>query len=211
MRHRFLRNGFALAVFAATLALTGVAWSPAAQAQSGAIALKDTDRVLGNKDAPITIVEYASLTCPHCASFHQETLPQLKKDWIDTGKAKLVFRDFPFDQPALRAAMLAQCSGPSRFWGFLDVLFHSQDTWARASDVQAALGRIAKLGGMSDQQFKDCMADKAVQDFVVGNRMTGEQQQGVESTPTFFLNGRKLVGAQPYAEFQRVLSSLSPS
>jgi protein-disulfide isomerase len=195
---------------AATVPVPVVA-APSPSVAQATIEIKDTDRILGNKNAPITIVEYASLTCPHCASFQQETLPQIKKEWIDSGKARLVFRDFPFDQAALRASMLAQCAGPTRFWGFLDVLFHSQDSWARAADPTAALGKIARVGGMSEQQFQACMVDKDVQNFVVGNRLAGEQQYGVESTPTFFINGRKIVGAQPYAEFQKVLSSLSPS
>src|SRR5689334_24538334 len=88
------------------------------------------DHVLGKAEAPVTIFEYASLTCPHCAAFDQETLPKIKENWIDTGKAKLVFRDYPLDQAALKAAMLARCAPPDRFYGFIDVLFQSQTSWA---------------------------------------------------------------------------------
>src|SRR5689334_23792973 len=110
------------------------------------------DHVLGKADAPVTIIEYASLTCPHCAAFDRETLPKLKEKWIDTGKAKLVYRNFPFDKPALQAAMIAACAPSDRYFNFIDVLFQQQQQWATAQDPVAALTRIAKLGGLSDAQ-----------------------------------------------------------
>src|ERR1700739_25881 len=100
-----------------------------ADAQTALQITKD-DRILGNPDAPITIVEYASLTCPHCAHFANDVLPEIKKEWIDTGKAKLVLRDFPLDEPPLRAAMIARCASPDRFYAFADTFFASQDKWA---------------------------------------------------------------------------------
>src|SRR5712672_1410926 len=108
----------------------------AAQGTPGAdaakqLAVQPGDRVLGKADAPITIIEYASLTCPHCAHFEVDVLPKLKAKWIDTGKAKLVLRDFPLDEPALRAAMVARCAPPERFFGFIDALFQGQNAWAR--------------------------------------------------------------------------------
>ena len=168
--------------------------------------LTSDDRILGNPGAPITIVEFASLTCPHCADFDANTLPKLKAEWIDTGKARLVFKDFPLDQAAVRAAMLARCAPPEQFYPFIDALFHSQTTWATGGKVEAALSKLAKLSGMSDDQFAACMNDEAVQKRVLDSRLNAEQQYNVESTPTFFVNGVEIVGAQPYAEFQRVLS-----
>src|SRR5690242_11284951 len=97
------------------------------------------DRILGDPAAPITIVEFASLTCPHCADFDANTLPKLKADWIDTGKARLVFKDFPLDQAAVRAAMLARCAPPSQFYAFINELFHTQTTWATGGKVETAL------------------------------------------------------------------------
>ena len=106
--------------------------------------------VLGNPNAPVTVIEYASLSCHHCAEFHAGTLPKLKERYIDTGKVKLVFRDFPLEQNALRAAMIARCAGPERRERFIDVFFKQQDGWSHAKDPTAALSQLAKLGGMSD-------------------------------------------------------------
>jgi protein-disulfide isomerase len=167
------------------------------------------DRILGKADAPITIFEYASFTCPHCADFDANTLPKLKADWIDTGKARLIFRDFPLDQAAVRAAMLARCAPPEQYYAFVDELFHSQTTWAAGSRVDAALGKLAKLSGMSDDQFTACMKDEAGQKRVLDSRLEAEQAYKIESTPTFFVNGSQIVGAQPYAEFERVLNKAS--
>src|SRR5438128_6933423 len=117
------------------------------------LALTKDDRVLGNPDAPITIVEYASLTCPHCAHFANDVLPDIKKKWIDTGKAKLVLRDFPLDEPALRAAMIARCAPPDRYYAFADTFFAAQEKWVTARDYRDSLARLAKLGGMSKDEF----------------------------------------------------------
>jgi protein-disulfide isomerase len=169
------------------------------------------DRILGQPDAPVTIIEYASLTCPHCAAFEREILPKIKTEWIDTGKAKLVFRDFPLDGSAVRAAMLARCAAPDKFYGFIDVLFNSQDSWARGTDPTTGLERIAKLGGMSEDQFQTCMKDNAMQDKILASRLAGEKEYQIESTPTFFINGAKIVGAQPYEKFDEALKAASKS
>ena len=169
------------------------------------VPLNPDDRILGKADAPITIVEYASLTCPHCAAFARDTLPKIKAEWIDPGKAKLVFRDFPLDGSAVKASVLARCAPPEKFYGFIDVLFSSQESWARNPDPTPGLARIAKLGGMSEEQFNACMADSALQDKVLASRLTAEKEYKVESTPTFFINGTKLTGALPYEQFDEAL------
>ena len=169
------------------------------------VPLNPDDRILGKADAPITIVEYASLTCPHCAAFARDTLPKIKAEWIDPGKAKLVFRDFPLDGSAVKASVLARCAPPEKFYGFIDVLFSSQESWARNPDPTPGLARIAKLGGMSEEQFNACMADSALQDKVLASRLTAEKELKVESTPTFFINGTKLTGALPYEQFDEAL------
>jgi protein-disulfide isomerase len=171
------------------------------------------DIVVGKADAPITIFEYASLTCPHCAEFDKETLPKVRTDWIDTGKAKLIFRDFPLDQYALKAAMVARCAPPDRFFAFIDVLFQQQVTWAGAGGPDAitqALSRTARLGGISEDKFDACLNDKAMNDRILNERLVASQQYGVESTPTFFVNGKKVVGALPYDEFAKALAAASP-
>jgi protein-disulfide isomerase len=154
------------------------------------------DRILGKTDAPVTIIEYASLTCPHCAAFEKDILPKIKSEWIDTGKAKLVFRDFPLDGSALKAAIVARCAPPERFYGFIGVLFAQQGSWGLAQDPVPGISRIAKLGGMSDDQVQACLKDDALQNKVLAGRLAAEQQYQVESTPTFFINGKKVVGAK---------------
>ena len=168
------------------------------------------DHILGKADAPVTIIEYASLTCPHCAAFDRDTLPKIKEKWINTGKAKLVFRDFPLDGWALRAAIVARCAPPERYFGFIDALFQEQNVWARATNPETALGRLAKLGGISDEKFQSCMKDDKLADTVTASRLTAEKQYGVESTPTFFVNGTKLVGEQSYADFEKALIAAQP-
>lgn len=182
--------------------------SPAEMAKI--LAPQPDDRILGKSDAPITIVEYASLTCPHCAHFDKDVEPKLKEKWIDSGKAKFILRDFPLDEPALRAAMVARCAPPDRFYAFSDTLFQSQEQWVLSKDYKAALERIAKFGGMSDKDFKACIADKSGENKVVQSRLVAAQQLGVDSTPTFFINGAKFDGAPTFEAFDQLLSSLAP-
>src|SRR5215472_14177271 len=106
------------------------------------------DRILGDRDAPITIIKYASMTCPHCARFAGDVLPDLKKKWIDPGKVRLVLRDFPLDNEAVHASMIARCAPPDRFYAFVDTFFADQAKWVMAPDYQTALTRLAELGGM---------------------------------------------------------------
>ena len=195
------------ALAAATVAL-GLAGEPGFAQQAGPQP-SPSDRILGNADAPITIFEFASLTCPHCADFDQNTLPKLKTDWIDTGKARLIFRDFPLDQKAVRAAQLARCAPPEQFYAFVDTLFHTQANWAtleKIDKVETALWKLAKVAGMSDDQFKACMQDDTGRNQVLNSRLEGEQQYNVGSTPTFFINGARIEGAQPYSQFEKALN-----
>ena len=174
-----------------------------------ALAVKPDDRVLGKADAPITIIEYASLTCPHCAHFAVDVLPKLKQKWIDTGKAKLVLRDFPLDEPALRAAMVARCAPPDKFYPLADTFFSQQEQWVTARDYRAALEKLAKLAGIGDKQFKTCIEDKKLEDQVAQSRLTAAQQLGVSSTPSFFVNGQKFEGAPTFEAFDQLLSGLA--
>ncbi len=171
-----------------------------------------SERVLGDPDAPITILEYSSLTCPHCATFHAQTLPELKKQYIDTGKAKLMFRDFPFDAVGLRASMLARCSNPDRYFGFLDVLFKSQDKWARAQDPLKALAQTGKLAGVGQEQFDACMANETLINKLLERRMEAEQKYQVNSTPSFIISKgdvtERVEGAQPLEVFARAIDKV---
>jgi protein-disulfide isomerase len=173
------------------------------------LTLGKDDRILGNPDAPITIVEYASLTCPHCAHFTNDVLPELKKKWIDTGKAKLVLRDYPLDEPALRAAMIARCAPPDRFYAYTDMFFGSQEKWVTARDYRDALARLVKLGGMSREEFDNCLKNTALENKIVEGRLTASKELDVNSTPTFFINGTKFTGAPTVEEFDKALSGLA--
>jgi protein-disulfide isomerase len=168
------------------------------------------DHVLGKADAPITIIEYASLTCPHCAAFDRDTLPKIKENWIDTGKAKLVFRIFPLNKIDVRAAVVANCVPPDRYFSFIDELFRSQDTWARAADPVKAVANTGRLAGAGGDKIKSCLADKTMEDDVINVGYKAQQAYGVESTPTFFINGTKLVGEASYADFEKALTAAQP-
>jgi protein-disulfide isomerase len=172
------------------------------------LALTKDDRILGNPDAPITIVEYASLTCPHCAHFTNEVLPELKKKWIDTGKAKLVLRDYPLDEPALRAAMIARCAPPDRYYAYVDTFFGAQEKWVKP-DYREPLARLVKLGGMSKEEFDNCLKNTALENKIVEGRLIASKELDVNSTPTFFINGTKFTGAPTVEEFDKVLSGLA--
>ena len=172
------------------------------------LGLTKDDRILGNPDAPITIVEYASLTCPHCAHFTNEVLPELKKKWIDTGKVKLVLRDFPLDEPSLRAAMIARCAPPDRFYAFADTFFASQEKWLGARDYREALARLAKFGGMGKDEFDACLNNTKLEDKIVAGRLSASQELDVSATPTFYINGSKFSGSPTAEEFNKVLSNL---
>ncbi|OLD92375.1 MAG: hypothetical protein AUG47_01125 [Alphaproteobacteria bacterium 13_1_20CM_3_64_12] len=174
------------------------------------LAVQPSDRILGKAEAPITIIEYASLTCPHCAHFDVTVLPKLKEKWIDTGKAKLILRDYPLDEPALRAAMVARCAPADRFYPLIDTFFAQQEQWATSRDYRAALEKLVKLGGMSDKEFKACISDKKLEDQVAQSRLVASQQLGVDATPTFFINGKKFDGAPTVEAFDQALSGAAP-
>jgi protein-disulfide isomerase len=171
------------------------------------------DMVMGAANAPVTLIEYASLTCPHCARFHTETLPKLKSDYVDTGKVKFVFRDYPLDRVALAGAMIAQCAGPERYFTFLDVLFRQQASWTKGNeqDAMASLRRLARLGGMSDAQIDECLKDKKIQDAILATSVAGQQQFQVRSTPTLIINGERHPGALSFDELEKILKPLIKS
>ena len=201
--------------FLAGLAVTmPLLWHPLAAATPTLLAQADNlppvteqDRVLGDPKAPVTIIEYASLTCPHCATFHTASLPDLKKNYIDTGKVRLVYRHFPLDKFAAKGAMLANCAGKDREFAVIDVLFQNQLQWAGARDPEAELAKIGRLAGVGEAEFKACMENQALLEKILGERQAGERA-GVDSTPTLFINGKRYPGARPYAEMEEILAPL---
>lgn len=172
---------------------------------------EDGDLIMGAADAPVTIIEYASLTCPHCAAFHTGTLPKLKETYVKTGQVKLIYRDFPLDRVALAAAMIVRCVDPARSFAFLDVFFQQQSSWAAGGDPNqmiAALKRLSRIGGVSEAQFDACLKDKSVEDAVLQQRLTGEQKFQVNSTPTLIINGKKFSGALSFEEVEKMIKPL---
>ncbi len=165
------------------------------------------DQVMGKADAPVTIVEYASLTCSHCRDFHEASLPEIKAKYIDTGKARLILREFPFDPRAEAGFMLARCS-KDRYFPMTDVLFKQQDSWARADDAQAALLQISKLAGFTQESFTACLTDQKLLDDIRAVRERGNKEFGVDATPTFFINGNKYAGALSAAEMSAIIDGM---
>lgn len=172
--------------------------------------IRPDDRILGNAEAPITVIEYASLTCPHCATFHTQTLPELKTGYIDKGQVRLVFRDFPLDRVALRASMLARCMPDDRYFAMLDVLFRSQAEWAGAEDPAVALAQIGRTAGLDQAAIDACLSDQAEQDKIVAEIQAAQDEFQIESTPTLIINGAKHAGALSFEEMDRILKDLAP-
>ena len=165
------------------------------------------DMELGAKDAPVTIIEYASMTCSHCANFHMGPFKELKAKYIDTGKVRIIFREFPFDPLALQASMLARCVGGKRYFGMLNVLFKSQAKWANSSEPQQALAKIARLGGFTEARFKACMTNQDLADMILKSRLNGSKKFGVDSTPSFIVNGVKTSGNMTVTEWDMLLAT----
>ena len=173
-----------------------------------ALSVRADDFVMGSSSAPVTVIEYASLTCPHCASFHNDVLPKVKSEYVDKGKVRLVYRDFPLDGAALRASMLARCAGRERFFAFLGILFKRQDTWAKSADPINALGQIAALGGMDRKQFLACLQNPKIEKRVLESRMEAENVFAVDSTPSFIVNGRKISLGTSFGEFKAIIDPI---
>lgn len=189
--------------------MAGLGAEARAQAVSAGADPRLQDMVIGKADAKVTIIEYASLTCPHCATFHAEVLPALKTEYLDTGKARLIYRDFPLDNLAFAGAILARCGGPEKYFTFLNVLFAQQRQWATSSDPKAALTQIARLGGVSAEQFDKCLADKALGDYILNSRLEGNQKFNVNSTPTLIINGKTESGVPSLDDLRKKLDALA--
>jgi protein-disulfide isomerase len=151
------------------------------------------DHVLGSPDAPVTIIEYASMTCPHCAHFHETTYPEMKKKYIDTGKVRFIFREFPLDALAAAGSMLARCAGSDKYFPMIETLFSQQREWVVQKPLAPMLG-IAKQAGFTQQSFDECLANQQMLTALEEGRNRATKL-GVNSTPTFFINGKIIRGA----------------
>lgn len=169
------------------------------------------DRTIGKADAPVTIIEYASLTCSHCAHFATDILPQLEKQAIDTGKARLIYRDFPLDGTALKAAAIARCLPSAQYFPFIKLAFARQASWSTAADPIAALTPIAGLAGLSPEMAKACASDTKILDALAAKRLEAEQKYKVGATPTFILNdgADKIEGAAEASTFMQKIDALT--
>jgi protein-disulfide isomerase len=211
--------------FTAALSLTGLAalagFSPLrliadAMAQSATDVAKPVslpDMALGPANASVTITEYASMTCPHCATFAKEVFPKIKSEYIDTGKVRYVFREFPLDIKAAAGSMLARCiakEDSGKYFAVIDLLFKQQNDWASKNTAET-LGRIGKQAGLSQQAVEDCLKDQALLDKIAADQKYASEVLKVDSTPTFFINGDKIKGETSFEEFDKRIKSLLKS
>jgi protein-disulfide isomerase len=164
------------------------------------------DMAIGPETAKVTVVEYASASCPHCANFYKTTFPDLKKEYIDTGKIRFIFREFPHNQPALAAFMLARCAPKEKYFPLIDMFFTQQDSWLEKP--LEGLQKIAQLAGFTKESFDACLKNEAVAKGIIAVRDTAEKEFGVDSIPTFFINGELLKGETSIDEFRKAIDPL---
>lgn len=167
-------------------------------------------RAIGNPDAPITLVEYSSLSCGHCAQFHKGTLPALKEKYVDTGKVYMVFREFPLNKSAIDASKVLRCMPEDKYYSFMNLLFDTQAQWAFSGDHLGKLKQSAKLAGLNDEQIDACLSDTGLEEDLAAGLKIGSQTYGVRSTPSFVVNGgAKLIsGNQRLSFFEKVFDEL---
>jgi protein-disulfide isomerase len=193
-------------------------WSPpktaaAESAAGGQVAMADLlvpgplgDEIQGPADAPVTIVEYASMTCPHCSHFHETTYPEMKKKYIDTGKVRFIFREFPLDPLAAAASMLARCAGKDKFFPLIEAFFSQQKDWVVQKPLQPMFA-IAKQAGFTQQSFDECLANQQLLNGIEQTRTRAQEKFSVNSTPTFFINGKIFRGALTPEELDKQVAA----
>ena len=162
----------------------------------------------GNEDAKIKMLEFASLTCGHCAKFHNEVMPIIKKNYIEKGLIHFTYKDFPLDKYALKATIIARCSGNKNFFNFLDVFYKKQKDWTRTQDPFKSLLKIAKFGGLKDEELKVCVGNKSIEDGVLKDRLKSSKDYDITATPTIYLNGEKYKGDLTIEALDSKLKSL---
>lgn len=169
------------------------------------------DRVLGNADAPVTIIEYASMTCSHCAHFHNTILADVKKELIDTGKAKLIFRDFPLDQFAMKAAMMSRCADHGKYFDLTEVIFKNQERWIKSEDPLKSLEQLGTLAGMDVDYINACVNSAELEHGLLAKVQDAQSKYNIKSTPTFIFNdgAEQFSGAQDVSKFVEIVNKLS--
>ena len=164
------------------------------------------ENVIGEATAPNTVIEYSSMTCPHCARFHKDILPDLKSKYVETGKARYIMREFPLDNLAFAASMLARCAGPEKFFPFIEAMYAKQGDWAFGEgDPVPRLFKMAQQAGFTKQTFETCLRDQKLLDGITEVRKRAQEKFGVNSTPTLFVNGKLLKGARSIEDIEKLM------
>jgi protein-disulfide isomerase len=177
----------------------------------GAVAAQEASQVeemtLGDPDAPVTVIEYASFTCPHCATFHEEGFEQLKADYVDAGKVRYVYREVYFDRPGIWAALVARCGGEDRYFGIVDLIYERQDEWARAGEPAEIADNLRRLGlsaGLSEAELEACLSDGDKAQAMLAEFQRNADADGIESTPSFVIGGETYTN-RPYADLAAII------
>ena len=171
-------------------------------------AVTENEAFLGDKEAKVTIIEYASMTCNHCATFHKEIYPEIKKNFIDTNKIKFIYRDFPLDKQALYASILAKCAPEDKYFDFVKLILSTQSKWISNDDsFVEKLTNIGKLAGLNEEKITNCFSDEKLVDKIIQSRSDAEKKYGIQSTPSFIINEKKY-SAMSFENFEKIIDNL---
>ena len=181
--------------------------APTQTADASQPALYADDMFLGKADAKITVIEYASLSCPHCARFNADVLPQIKTNYIDKGLVRWVYRDYPLNNPAYLAAVLTHCASPLRYFSLVDTLFKSQDYWATQAQAIVPLRQIATNEGVDQKTYDACLADTTLKDKIISRLQEASTKYKIEATPSFIVDGQVHAGEISYDDFKKLLDA----
>ena len=178
--------------------------------ETSVLEITESDFVVGNENAPITIIEYASMSCSHCASFHNNTLPDIKKEYIDTGKVLMVFRDYPFNYPALLGSMMMRCIASDLRYDYMNALYKLQNTWVNKDPKisKKELYKIMQSGGMTKDEFNECYSNLDNENLILEGVMAAQKDFNIKSTPSFIVNGKLVEGNKNIKEFRQIIDKI---
>ena len=178
--------------------------------EKSALEISEDEFVIGDKNAPITIIEYASMSCSHCATFHNNTLPDLKKEYIDTGIVRMVFRDYPFNYPALLGSMMMQCIESDVRYDYMNALYKLQNTWVHKDPKisKKELYKIMQSGGMTKDEFNECYSNLDNENLILEGVMAAQKDFNIKSTPSFIVNGNLVEGNKNIKEFRQIIDKI---
>jgi len=178
--------------------------------ETSVLEITESDFVVGNENAPITIIEYASMSCSHCASFHNKTLGDIKTEYIDTGKVRFVFRDFPFNYPALLGSMIMQCIPKDIRYDYMNALYMLQHNWIFRENTKTKqeLYKIMQSGGMTKNEFDSCLSNADLENYILEGVMAAQKEFDIRSTPSFLVNGNLIEGNKNIKEFRQIIDKI---